>query len=176
MFRCIWPCLCALVALLAAVPELTAQRAPGRLRSESDVHARVFALGSIGTDVDRPHYGGGGLLQLGYRRVSVLALGTFGTGGDYESRLVGGGLAVRLLTAGPLELAAFGGYGLYSEEGWSGIERDAGGILAGAMMSARLGAFRVALAFSDLTGEYGEDDASEPFRFHVPRLSLGVGF
>jgi hypothetical protein len=176
MFRRIRPCLFAFVALLAAAPELAAQRAPGRQRGGGDVHARALALGSIGTDVDRLHYAGGGLLQVGYRRVSVLALGMVGTGGDYESLLAGGGLAVRLVTAGPLELAAFGGYGLYSEEGWSGIERDAGGVLAGAMMGVRLGAFRVALAFSDLTGEYGEDDVSEPFRFHVPRLSLGLGF
>jgi len=176
MSRSIWPCLCAFVVLLAAASELAAQQAPVRRRGESAVHTRVFALGSIGTDIDRPHYAGGGLLQLGYRRVSAMALGMIGTGGDYESRLAGGGLAVRLVTAGPLEVAAFGGYGLYSEKGWSGIERDAGGVLAGAMASARLGGFRVALAFSDLTGEYGEDDVSEPFRFHVPRLSLGLGF
>ena len=176
MFRRIRPCLCAFVVLLAVAPELAAQQAPGRRQGDDDVHARGFALGSIGTDIDRLHYAGGGLLQVGYRRVSVLGLGMLGGGGDYESLLAGGGLAVRLVTAGPLELTAFGGYGLYSEEGWSGIERDAGGVLAGAMVAVRLGAFRVALAFSDLTGEYGEDDVPEPFRFHVPRLSLGLGF
>src|SRR5690606_11661086 len=78
-------------------------------------------------------------------------------------------------TVGPLELGAFGGYGLYAEKGCSGIERDAGGVLAGAMVSARLGSFTVALAFSDLPGEYDEDDVSAPFRFRVPRRSLGVG-
>src|SRR5690606_13312613 len=95
------------------------------------------------------HVAGGGLFQFGYRRASVFALGMIGTGGDYASRLAGGGLAVRLATVGPLELGAFGGYGLYAEKGWSGIERDAGGVLAGAMVSARLGSFTVALAFSD---------------------------
>jgi len=176
MLRRVWPCFYASVALLAITTELAAQRVPGRQRAEADVHARLLALGSIGTDIDRPHVAGGGLFQFGYRRASVFALGMIGTGGDYASRLAGGGLAVRLATVGPLELGAFGGYGLYAEKGWSGIERDAGGVLAGAMVSARLGSFTVALAFSDLTGEYDEDDVSAPFRFHVPRLSLGVGF
>src|SRR5690606_20752269 len=178
MFRRIWPCLFAFVALLAVASEVSAQRASRRFQPDGGigVHARVFALGSIGTDIDRPHYGGGGLLQVGYGRASALALGLAGTGGDYESLLVGGGLGVRLLTTGPFELTAFGGYGMYSEKGWSGIERDAGGILAGALVSARLGALRVALAFSDLMGEYGEDDVSEPFSFHAPRISIGVGF
>lgn len=178
MFRRIWPCLFAFVALLAVASEVSAQRASRRFQPDGGigVHARVFALGSIGTDIDRPHYGGGGLLQVGYGRASALALGLAGTGGDYESLLVGGGLGVRLLTTGTFELTAFGGYGMYSEKGWSGIERDAGGILAGALVSARLGALRVALAFSDLMGEYGEDDVSEPFSFHAPRISIGVGF
>jgi len=171
MSRSIWPCLGAFVVLLTAASGLTAQQAP----ADGAIHTRLFALGSIGTDVDRLHYAGGGLLQLGYRRVSAMALGMIGTGGDYESRLAGGGVAVRLFTSGPLELSAFGGYGLYSEKAWSGIERDAGGVLAGALVSARVRGFRVALAFSDLTGEYGEDDVAEPFRFHVPRLSLGLG-
>ena len=176
MLRFIRPCLPAVIALLVVAPELAAQQARGRQQGDGDFHTRAFVLGSIGTDIDRLHYAGGALLQVGYRRMSVLGLGMMGSGGDYESMLAGGGLAVRLVTVGPLDLTAFGGYGLYSEEGWSGIERDAGGLLAGAMMAVRLGTFRVALAFSDLTGEYGEDDVLEPFRFHVPRLSLGLGF
>src|SRR5690606_33673882 len=120
MFRRIWPRLFAFVALLAVVSEVSAQRASRRFQPDGGigVHARVFALGSIGTDIDRPHYGGGGLLQVGYGRASALALGLAGTGGDYESLLVGGGLGVRLLTTGPFELTAFGGYGMYSEKGW----------------------------------------------------------
>lgn len=174
MTRSIRCCVLAIVALLAAARGLAAQ--PGEARPARGFHAHAFALGSITTDVDRPHVAGGGLVQLGYGRTSLLGIGTIGRGGDYESVLVGGALALRIATVGRVALGGFGGYGLYREEGWSGIERDAGGILFGALATTRLGRATVALALSDLAGEYGEDDIAEPFRFHVPRLSVGLGF
>ena len=138
--------------------------------------AHAFALGSIAADVGRPHVAGGGLVQLGYDRASLLGIGTIGRGGDYESVLVGGALAVRVATIGRVGLSGFGGYGVYREEGWTGIERDGRGILFGALATVRLGRATVALAFSDLAGEYGEDDVPQSFVFHVPRFSIGLGF
>lgn len=174
MTRSIGCCALAMGALLAVAPALAAQAADGR--AGGGFHAHVLALGSIAAEVDRPHVAGGGLVQLGYGRASVLGIGTIGRGGDYESALAGGALAVRAVTIGRVALSGFGGYGLYREEGWSGIERDASGILYGALAAVRLGRATLALALSDLTGEYGEDDVAEPFRFHVPRLSVGFGF
>jgi len=174
MTRSIRCCTLAIGTLLAAARALTAQ--PAEAPPARGFHAHAFALGSITTDVDRPHVAGGGLVQLGYGRASLLGVGTIGRGGDYESVLVGGALALRIATVGRVALSGFGGYGLYREEGWSGIERDAGGILFGALAAVRLGRATVAFALSDLAGEYGEDDIAEPFRFHVPRFSIGLGF
>lgn len=145
-----------------------------------EVHG--LALGGITavragmSSLDSMHYAGGAIVQVEVRRFGVMGLGMLGRGGEYESTLVGAALSVRVLTAGPLELTGFGGYGWYSEEGWTGIRRDSGGPLFGGLAMLRAGRVAIGVALTDLTGRYDGADVREPFRFHVPRLSLGLGF
>lgn len=168
----------AVVSVLAAasvaaaqVPDATAAAGP---QAESVFH--VQALGSVALATDRPHVAGGALVQLGRGAVSAVALGMLGTGGDYESRLVGGGIGARLTRLGPADLTGIGGYGRYREEGWSGIRRDAGGILLGGLAVLDLGGIALSAGMVHLVGRYDGDDVSDPFRFHVPRVTLGLGF
>ncbi|MFS8637539.1 MAG: hypothetical protein FWJ74_05595 [Gemmatimonadota bacterium] len=162
----------ALVALLAAASVAEAQMpgAPG-----GGPQVRVQALGAVAMSRARPHYAGGGLVQLGVGPASVIGLGMAGTGGRYESLLGGGAIGLRLLRIGPVDLTGFGGYGIYREEGWSGIRRDAGGVLMGGLAAVDFGAVAITLGALQLMGRYDENDVPEPFRFRVPRLTVGFG-
>lgn len=168
----------AVFAVLAAASVAAAQvpgvaGAPGP-RQEPVFHAQ--ALGSAALSPGRPHLSGGALLQLGAGAVSAVGLGMMGTGGDYESRLVGGGIGVRLARLGSADLTGLGGYGRYREEGWSGIRRDAGGVLLGGLAILDVGDFALSAGVIHLVGRYEGDDVKEPFRFHVPRVAFGIGF
>lgn len=106
----------------------------------------------------------------------ALALGMGGRGGEYDSALLGAAASRRIQRGEWWSLLAFGGYGVYAERGASGIERDSHGILFGVTARWRVGPLTLAGVYSHLTGSYDETDVPAPFRFHVPRLSLGVGF
>jgi hypothetical protein len=99
-----------------------------------------------------------------------------GRGGEYQSVLLGAAASRRIVRGEWWSLLAFGGYGLYGERGSIGIERDSHGVLFGVNGRWRVGPLTLAGVYSHLTGSYDETDVPAPFRFHVPRLSLGVGF
>lgn len=138
--------------------------------------ADVVALGGATTYVNQPHGHAGGMLHLRAGGWGVLGIGMVGTGAEYESWLYGGALSRHIASIGAISVSAFAGYGLYGETGLTEIERDAGGPLLGGMASYDAGPFVLTLVGSDLIGSYDGSDVSESFTFHVPRVSVGVGF
>jgi hypothetical protein len=125
---------------------------------------------------EAPHAAAGALVRLERSGWGVLGLGMAGRGGEYTSLLTGGAVSRTLVGGERLGVAAFGGYGRYGEEGATGIRRDAAGVLYGGIATYRAGPLKIALVASDLTGRYDGADVSRGFSFHVPRVSLGVGF
>lgn len=162
----------ALVALLATAPAAAAQTPDA---SAAGPAVRLQALGSVPMTGDHRHVAGGALVQLRLGSASVVGLGMAGKGGQYESLLGGGGVGLRLWRLGPADVTGFAGYGVYREEGWTGIRRDAGGALVGLFGTVDLGPVALTVGAIDLVGRYSKDDVAEPFWFRVPRLTFGVG-
>lgn len=125
---------------------------------------------------DRPHFFYGGLAHVRASGWGALALGELGHGRGYDSRLLGGGLSRRVVTGGPVRLSLFGGWAHYSETTVGDRDRSTGAPLYGLAASLDLGSVLLSLTFHDLWGRYDGADVPESFRFHVPRLAIGIGF
>lgn len=134
------------------------------------------AVGGANTYLNSPHGSVGGLLHGHMAGWGVLGMGSFGTGSRYESMLYAGALTRDAVTFSGVTLLGFLGYGRYREVGWTDIDRSASGPLFGATARYGVGSFVASVTLSDLIGSYSGSDVAEPFTFHVPRLSLGLGF
>lgn len=166
------PRVLALVALMATAPAAAAQTPAAPAAGPA---VRVQALGSVPLTGEPGHVAGGALVQLPVGVASVVGLGMVGKGGEYESLLGGAGIGLRLRRLGPADVTGFAGYGVYREEGWTGIRRDAGGALLGVFGTVDLGPVALTVGAIDLVGRYSKDDVPEPFWFRVPRLTIGLG-
>jgi hypothetical protein len=174
----------ALLAWVASAGLLSAQAAPApSAGAMPDAHLLVLGGatlqrtdGGIDADPPPPHLALGLTAGAARQGWGLLALAMGGRGGDHHSTLLGGAASRRVARGAGWSLLLFGGYGIYGERGYTGIERDAPGFLFGATARWRVGPLTLAGVYSHLTGSYDETDVVSPFRFHVPRFSLGVGF
>jgi hypothetical protein len=123
-----------------------------------------------------PHLTAGATTGVATGGWGILGLGMLGRGGGYDSTLLGAALSRRVIRGANWSILVFGGVGSYAETGDTGIERDAFGVLFGGTARWRVGAVTFAGQYSHVTGTYDKPDVSAPFRFHVPRISVGVGF
>jgi hypothetical protein len=165
---------------LATAGALSAQQAPET--AMPDAHFLVLGGASLvrieGVTSETPglHFTAGATAGAATMGWGVLGLGMLGRGGSYDSTLLGAALSRRVVRGANWSILVFGGLGWYGETGETGIERDATGILLGGTARVRAGGVTFAASYSHVTGNYDEPDVSAPFRFDVPRISLGIGF
>jgi hypothetical protein len=175
-----------LAALLAFAHPLSAQQGeppagaavpaePAGLRHPMS-DPNLLLVAGVTADLANVHPNGGLMAMFGRAGWGVMALGMGGRGGGYDSGLAAGAATRRLARGSTWNATVFGGYGVYGERGHTGIERDAGGLLAGSILVVRIGPLGVAGVVTHMTGTYDRPDVTNAFRFHVPRLSLGVAF
>jgi hypothetical protein len=165
---------------LTAAGGASGQQAPAA--AMPDEHFIVLGGASLvrieGTTTESPglHLTAGATAGAATRGWGILGLGMIGRSGGYESTLLGAALSRRVVRGGNWSILAFGGVGTYAETGETGTERDAFGALFGGTARYRVGGVTLAAQYSHVTGTYDKPDVSAPFRFHVPRISVGVGF
>ena len=165
---------------LAGASGAAGQQAPAA--AMPDEHILVLGGASLvrieGTTTESPglHLTAGATAGFAAQGWGILGLGMIGRSGGYESTLLGAALSRRLVRGANWSILAFGGVGTYAEKGETGTERDAFGLLFGGTARYRVGGLTFAAQYSHVTGNYDKPDVSAPFRFHVPRISVGVGF
>jgi len=136
----------------------------------------LLLIGGLTTDVTHVHPSGGVLAMYGRGGWGAAALGMAGRGGGYDSGLAGGAATRRLARGSAWNASVFAGYGIYGERGRTEIERAAGGLLAGTVLVLRAGPVGLAGVLTHMTGTYDGPDVTNAFRFHVPRISIGIAF
>jgi len=135
-----------------------------------------WSLGAEGgtSDLLGAHVFFGAMGQAGRGRAGALVQLHQGSGEIYSSRLITGGLSVRLGSVGPVGIAANGLSGWYEEDRGPGVVRSTMLYGGGIRLGVQLRALEVGLAPKVLLGSYIEDgwESANPIR--MLRIPVGV--